>query len=355
MATHEYQKSTDAVQTVGLTSEIVHANWRKKKAVTGSTAGFEVWTHFVGSGSEIEVEVKDKDGKVHAKVNGNIYGDYFGHSLEVPEKAKEHLKFKAKLSAHGLEKESGIMEIVPPFEVINQKWGQDTVRRGDTVSLSADVVAIPDGTQMEISIYEYDNDGAHDCVTKFPVWVEGGRIESEWEFEYQEDTDDIPAEGDLDPYGRHYSHPEYFWIAVVWDTVFGENQESGLLLFKDDVDMRLLEPDGTPVAEQNFELHLADGSVQTGQLDENGGFRQEDIPPGPFRVTYPDVLGPIPEDEEEENAVTLEPFPVDSFRKLREPDTHENDTIGELADAEGDSEGSQPVQGLQRFSALGRQ
>lgn len=288
MAPFEYRKSTDEVQVVQLSSEILHANWRKKKAVIGDSAGFEVWTHFVGSGSGIEVKIKDKKGKVHATIQGNVYGDYFGGSIVVPEKAKEHLTFKATLKDHGLEKESGIMEIVPPFDFINMRWSQGQARRGDVVELSADVIDIPDGTQVEISIYEYDDDGAHDCITKFPVWVEGGKIESEWEYEYHEDTDDIPIEGEMDPYGRHYAHPEYFWIAVVWDAVFGENQESGLLRFMDWLEVQVLDENGERAEGLNYRIQTADGNALSGSFDGSSDVDEQEIPPGRASIEFED-------------------------------------------------------------------
>jgi len=68
------------------------------------------------------------------------------------------------------------------------------------------------------------------------------------------------------------------------ETEFGANQESGLLRFNDFVDVRLSWDDGTPIANAECTLQLADGQQVQQTLDEDGHARIDDAPPGPYVV-----------------------------------------------------------------------
>ena len=284
----EYTKPTDEVHVVALESKITHAIWRTKAACVEEKAVFEVWTHFVGNGSDIQIKVEDKRGKKIEKLKGKVYGDYFAGSVIVSKKAKDELSFTAKLPKHGLEMKSDTLKVIPPIKVTNMKWGQKEARRKDIVKLSANTEGVPDETEVMIHIYEHDQDGAHDFITKFPCRVKNNKIESEWEFEYQADTDDIPSERQMQEHGSHYNPPEYFWVVKIDRKTFGESQESGLLTFKDWVEFpfRVTEENYVPGVQATFTY--PDGRQRTQEIPEDGVVRFEDVPPGRYRVEVPD-------------------------------------------------------------------
>jgi len=283
----EYTKPTDEVHVITLESKITNALWRNKAASVEEKAVFEVWTHFVGNGSDIEIKVEDKRGKKIEKLKGKVYGDYFAGSIVVPQKAKEELSFTAKLPKHGLEMKSDTLKVIPPIKVTNMKWGQKEARREDLVKLSADIEGVPDETEVIIHIYEYDQDGAHDFITKFPCRVKNKKIEAEWEYEYHEDTDDIPTDEEMKKYGKSYNPPEYFWMVDVYGKRFGEKQESDLLEFKDWIEIELLDDEGDPVPNEEYILYLSDGTEKNGNLDPEGYAREEDVPPGKIFIEFP--------------------------------------------------------------------
>ena len=281
----EYNKETNKEHKETLESKIVHTLWFGKIACVGSQLGFEVWTHFVGNGSEIEIKVEDKRGKTIDKIKGKVYGDFFGGSLVVPEKAKEELSFIAKLPKHGLEMKSNILKVIPSVKVANLKWGQKEARRGDIVKLTADIKGVLDETKVIVSIYEYDADGAHDFISKFPCRVKNKKIETEWEYEYHEDTDEIPTNEEMQRYGNRYNPPEYFWVAEIAGKRFGKEQESGLLKFIDDLEVTLVDGEGNPIGEKEYEIELPDGTTQSGKLDQDGYTILKDLSPGRAKIT----------------------------------------------------------------------
>lgn len=297
----EYKKQTDEVHEVKLDSKITTAAWMQKIATVGDTVSFFVQTHFVGNGSDVEVKFEDKKGKIRLStgdepgtmkgtVSGKVYGDRFMGTIVVPEKAREELKFTVKLNKHGLEMKSKPIIVFPKINVTNLKWGQKEARRGDIVKLSADVENLPDDAEVMIIIYEYDQDGAHDFITKFPCRVKNKKIETEWEYEYHEDTDEIPTQEEKEKYRKNYNPPEYFFVIDFYGQIFGDEQESGLLEFKDWIEISLKDEKGVAVGDIEYELTLPDNSTRKGKLDSNGRAREKDVPPGRSKVSFPNLL-----------------------------------------------------------------
>jgi hypothetical protein len=278
----EYQGQTDQVHKIKLTSAISQAMWDRPLASSGEQVGLLVYTHFVGNGSEIRASIHDKSGKRLDRIQGKVYRDRFKGKYTVSDKAKDAIYFEAELSKHKLKKKSEEMKIVPPIKITNAKWSEKEARRGDVLKLTADVDGAPDGTEALIEIYEHDADDAHDFITKFPTLVNNKKIESEWEFEYHEDTDDIPTAEETE---KGYNPPEYFFRVKIG----GVSADSELLEFKDWIEIEVVDESGSPVGEKDYVLHLPDGETREGKLDPNGYAREEDIPPGKVTVEVADV------------------------------------------------------------------
>lgn len=286
MMASEYKKETNKVHEIKLKSEMTQVIWGSKSRCVGEKAKFEVWTHFVGDGSKIEIKIQDKKGKTVEKLSDKVYGDYFGGSVVIPEKAKEELTFTAKLPDHSLELKSGILKVLPAINITNMKWSEKEARRGDLLKLTADVETVPDGTELMIFIYEYDKNGAHDRITKFPVKVKKNKIEAQWEYEYHEDTDEVPTDEEMKEYGGKYNPPEYFFLIDYHGQRFGDDKEPGILTFKDDIEVELSDIQGNPIGDEDYRIKLADGKEIKGKLDEKGKIRLKDIPPGRFWVEF---------------------------------------------------------------------
>jgi len=285
----EYRKPTDTEHTEKLPSQMVTAEWVRKIGCAGDPLPLEVWTHFVGNGAAITVKIKDQKGKTVETLKGQVFGNRFTGRIVIPEKEVEALTFTAKLSKHGLQAESNTCRVLPPVKITNQKWDRQEARRGDVVKLTADTRNIADGEQMMLMIYEYDPDGAHDFIAKFPYRVKDQKIDTDWAYEYHEDTDGIATDQEMKKSGRSYSPPEYFWVADLHGRRFGQNQESGLLAFKDWIELYLAEVSGHPVKDERYEITFADGSTRKGKLDKQGKARIDDVPPGKADVRYPDL------------------------------------------------------------------
>ena len=287
----KFTKSTDKEHKVKLESSIIHTVWSSNVAYAGSEIGVEVKTMFVGEGSKINITGKSEKGKNLGKIKEKIYGNGFSGKLEIPEKIKPGDKayFTVKLPQLGLNAESNRIPMVPKIEVSNMKWDKKEVRRGDTLKLAADVEGVRDESDVKIIIYESGQGGNYERIAEIPANVKNKKVEIEWEYEYHDDTLNIPTEKELQKYSRekHYKHPEYYFTLKIDDTEYGGNRESGLLKFIDMLDFRLLDEDGEPYKNEDYIILLADGKSKKGTLDEDGRGSEKDLPPGEVTIILP--------------------------------------------------------------------
>jgi hypothetical protein len=98
----------------------------------------------------------------------------------------------------------------------------------------------------------------------------------------------------MERYGRSYNPPEYFFVVEVNGQKFGEEQESGLLKFKDYIEIQANEPNGNAIADEDVKVILPDGSEKQGKTDANGYCKIEGIPPGRCRIEFPNRPGVRP-------------------------------------------------------------
>jgi hypothetical protein len=279
----EQKGPTDEVKKTELASVIQSVLWTEQRAPIGGEVGLEVITQFVGNNSEMKIELVDKSGKTLGKYKEKMNNNRFWAKIKVPDDAEDILVANVKLPKHGLEAASNPLIVLPPIEITNLKWDKKEARRGDTLKLTADIKGAQEGAEAEIEIWEHDADEAHDFITKIPVVIKDKKVETFWEFEYHEDTDDIPEEGETE---KGYSPPEYFFRVKLG----GISADSELLEFKDWIEIELLDEDTEePIAQEEYIVILPDGKEIKGKLDGEGFAKLHDIPPGKFKVIFPNL------------------------------------------------------------------
>lgn len=271
----DYKAQTNELKQIELESGIQRAQWTRSVAAPGGEVSLEILTKNVGNGAELKIELSDHSGKKYGKLKEMIVGNRHQVPVHVPEKARDALYAEVKLSKHGLKTRSPALLLIPPIEVTNLKWSAEEARRGDVLTLTADVEGAPAGVEAVISIWEHDTDSAHDLVAEFPALVEDSGIETEWEYVYFEDTDEMPSDAEVE---KGYNPPEYFFRV----DVCGVTADSDVLEFKDHIEFHF--PEG---AGKEYVLHLADGSERRGNFDGEGVARIEDLPPGPAQIEVP--------------------------------------------------------------------
>jgi hypothetical protein len=287
----KFSKASDSAHVVKLTSSLIYAAWKSGAAPIGQAAPLEVVTAFVGQGASIKITGKSDAGKSLGTVSGKINNNVYVGELTIPDSVKigDTVYFEVDLSANGVKGESNHIPAVPPIEVTNMQWSASEARRGDILTLSATVKGVPDRTDVKVYILEYDADGGHDRIAELPAIVDKNKLELKWEYEYHEDVDEIPTKEEMQKYGKSYNPPEYFFVVEVYGAKFGQKQESKLLTFKDWIEIRLVDEEGKPAANEKYVLHMPDGQQKQGTLDGNGYAREDKIPPGKIEIEFPDA------------------------------------------------------------------
>ncbi len=284
-----FKRSTDSEHVIELESSLISATWLNMNAPAGMPARFEIITALVGEGAKIKVTGTSERGARLGQITSQINRNRFFGELTVPESIAlgDRVYFTVDLPDNNITGESNHIEVTPAVRVRNLKWSATEARRGDVLTLTADTSGLTTGSEVELVIYEYDNDGIHDRIAVIPTQVTNNRIELQWEYEYHEDSDDIPTQEQLDRYGNSYNPPEYFFTVRVNGNEFGTEQQSGLLEFKDWVDLELADADGNPLANERYVIIMPDGTEREGELDSDGRARIENVPPGPVTLSFP--------------------------------------------------------------------
>ncbi len=286
-----FTKATDEEHEIELDSYLISASWSSGMAFVGLKAKFEVRTIFVGDGAKIKVKGKTEKGKKLGKVKGKMQSNIFTGEFEIPDKVEldDQIYFEVDLSANSLSGESAKIPVYPQPKAKNMKWSSDEARRGEILTLSADMEDVKDGTETTIVIYEFDADGGYDIITDMKATVRDSKIELKWEYEYHEDTDELPTSEEVERYGGSYNPPEYFFTIKIGEFELGkENQDSSLLLFKDWLEIKMLDNNGQAVCDVKYKVTLPDGQTRDGTIGSEGFAREDGIPPGRCLIEFED-------------------------------------------------------------------
>ncbi|MCD6161280.1 MAG: hypothetical protein J7K40_02580 [candidate division Zixibacteria bacterium] len=284
MAGLKFTKGTDQEHEETLDSYLISSSWKSACAYAGQQTAFEVRTAFVGDGAKIKIEGKSVNGKKLGKISGVIYSNIYRHKFEIPDNIglDDEIYFKVDFPDNSINGESNKIPVLPTPKIKKISWSASEARRGDILTLSAELEDARDNTEVKLVIYEYDSDKAHDRIVEVPAVIKSGKIDVKWEYEYHEDTDEIPTKDDMQKYGGKYNPPEYFFTIKFGELELGRSQESKLLKFKDWIEFEFIGDDDAPLANADYTITFADGSEKSGQLDDKGRAKIEDAPPGSY-------------------------------------------------------------------------
>jgi hypothetical protein len=282
-----YTKPSGQPQKIKVESHLIYSLWSCGIAHADTEAPFIVKTSLVGEGAEIKVKLKDDKGKTLEKKSDKIFGNCYRGWIGIPDKVRMDamLYLEVELSKHGLNGESNQIPAGPAIKAKSMKWSQSEVKRGDVVKMQVDFVDLPDKTEAIVRVFEFDQNGNNDPVISIPTEINGNRLEVQWEYQYHDETDQIPSQADLQPYQKKYQQPQYFFVVDIDGCLIGTKQESGFLKFNDAVALSLVNYDGTARANETYKITFADGTETKGALDADGKATVK-MPPGPFTVEY---------------------------------------------------------------------
>lgn len=283
---------TDKENIITVESSFNFIMWSQGRAYAGFEAEFEARTFLVGDGAKVKVTCRTQKGKKLDKVEGAVFRNRWRGSVVIPEKVKvdDYVYLEAELPKIKIDGESNLIPVRPSIEVVSIQWDKQVIHRDEEVKMTCIFTGgVEDGDRVTVKVLKYDSDGYHDPIVKIPTTVENGKVELKWKFMYQDDTNNIPIQGELEKYGKSYEPPKYFFVVLVDNLTVGKNQESGLLEFKDSIEIQLTDDDDDGCADIKGTCTLADGSSDDFTLDGDGKYSEEEIVPGKVVVSFEDV------------------------------------------------------------------
>jgi hypothetical protein len=288
-----YTKPSDATHKIQLESHLIYAIWSHPRAHAGQEVPLEVKTSLVGNGAAIKITCKSEKGKKLDTIEGTVLNNRFSGAVVLPENVKpdDMVYFEVELPKHGLKGESNSIPVRPALQVSKLQWNRQDVKREDVVTMTCQFKSgVQDGDEATVIVYEHNPNSCDFKVVSIPTTVKSDKIEVQWEFNYQDDTTQIPTDTEMQPYQKKYANPKYYFMVLVDGIRIGEKQESGLITFKDWMRIELRGADDKPIPDANYTLMLANGTQKDGQLNAEGFALEKDLPPGVYYPLFPDQM-----------------------------------------------------------------
>jgi hypothetical protein len=283
---------TDQENKLTVESQFNFIMWSQGRAYAGFEAEFELRTILVGDGAKVKVTCRTQKGKKLDTVEGAMFRNRFRGAVVIPEKVKvdDYVYLEAELPKLKLDGESNLIPVRPPIEVSSIEWDKKVIHRDEEVKMTCVFTnGVEDDDQVNVIVYEYDEDGCHDKIVSFPTIIKNSKVELKWKFMYQWDTAEIPTEEELSKYGKSYSPPKYFFVVMADSIPVGKNQESGFLEFKDNLSVFLNDDNGEPCSDSEGSIMYPDGTEKDFTLDQDGSYKEDEVLPGRSKISFNDV------------------------------------------------------------------
>ena len=163
--------------------------------------------------------------------------------------------------------------------IIKAQWSADSARDGETVKIQIETAGFEDGTAAVIEVWERDFLRA-DMINKRieGITLDSNNAEAEWEYVYRTEKAEDAHES-----SAGYSAPNFYFTVKIGSLT----ARSGMLVYKDYIEIELRDDEDKPVAEEEYVMHISNGDTRRGKLDRNGYAKEEKLPPGRCRIEFP--------------------------------------------------------------------
>jgi uncharacterized Zn-binding protein involved in type VI secretion len=162
--------------------------------------------------------------------------------------------------------------------ITSAKWSKTIAKVGEKVKATAETTGVPAGEKATIEIHVKDSAFPDAVLKTIETTVQGDKIEGEWELVVDKGFLKMQEEKLK---GGGFSSPAYYFIAKT-STL---SQRSGLLEYKDEIEFKLKDKDGNPIADKKYRVILPSGEVKEGTLGGGGDAKVPDVPPGKLKIS----------------------------------------------------------------------
>ncbi len=266
-----FQKPPDNKATIKMGSFDVMIGNGGSGSGSGSGGGSSVQTETaaveVDKGHFLDLKFVDKGGKEISGIN---------YSIKSPSNEEISGIISGQIKQAGLKEGDYEVELKA---ITKAEWSTNSAHVGDKVKLLVDSVGIEDDEKAVLQVFIKDSNCADRLHKSFDCKISGGKIEYEWELEVD---DNLAENQDAKVRSSGYSSPAFYFAVMVANL----KTKSGLLIFKDYVELELKDDDDKPIGNVKYTVYLPNGGVKEGYLDKDGYAKVEDLPPGKIEYKY---------------------------------------------------------------------
>ncbi|MBW8890227.1 MAG: hypothetical protein JF616_20935 [Fibrobacteres bacterium] len=185
----EMNGQTDQVLKVQLKSQILAASWELAEIAAGGTVPIEVTTLYVAEGSDIQITVKDLEGKTIDTVKGKVYSNLYRAPFTASKPNKTGgMYYEAELSPHGLKAVSPRLKVGPPVKISGLKFLDEkgaemkSFDQADRIELTGKIEGPPEGTPCTFALYLDEGKPEPTFIRSAQGKIEGGKASYIWKF-----------------------------------------------------------------------------------------------------------------------------------------------------------------------------
>ncbi len=168
--------------------------------------------------------------------------------------------------------------------ISNARWSKAKAGVGESVSMQADVEGFPAGTPATYRVFVRDIDGPDRPVAEIAATTQGTSLTGSWAFAYPEEGAQL--EGDA---ADGYSAPQFYFEV----SVASARSRSALLTIEDVIEIKLLNAEGQPAANEPYVVVFSNGAVRKGKLDRNGCARETGVSIAHWSIIFPEQSGDV--------------------------------------------------------------
>jgi hypothetical protein len=214
----EFHGKTDEVKQFKLQSYLLSIRWGATEVPIGGTIPVEVMTIYVADGSDIDISIKDLQGNEIEKLKGKVYSNCFRALYILKYNSTGVVYAQGELPSHNLKGRTPALKLLPPIEIKNPKWLDDSgaevkeANEDDVVKLAADIKGA-DGKRADILVYcsRGDTESESKMVLQTNATVENGKVEADWILSFHDSLHTIKGKQDLEKEGLTYYQPQYYF------------------------------------------------------------------------------------------------------------------------------------------------
>ncbi|HZS35800.1 MAG TPA: carboxypeptidase-like regulatory domain-containing protein, partial [Polyangia bacterium] len=166
----------------------------------------------------------------------------------------------------------------PEKKLVLASWSTDACGPDDEVQIQIATEEHPPGTAISIELKTSDGDEHVETINEKTT---GDSTNIKWKYNHDahggDDHSDRPSD----------RLPDYYFEA----TVGGDTKKSGVLSIRTTLKIAVKDKDDRPVRYARFQAKLVGGNTVEGELDENGEYQIDDVPPGSAHIKFPDHKG----------------------------------------------------------------